>query len=119
MSTLKNQINDAIQKNQAQFMSGRLGVISSYNEVNNTATVMISGEQTDVVEEILQNVMCPVTLGVQSVAPSPGRQCWVVFKNNNISQPLITHYYNHRYDQYDYSKQTQANIGLPNYLLGL
>ena len=75
----KQQANQAIKDSQSQLMTGRLGVISSYDEANNTATVMISGEQTDVIEDILQNVMCPVTLGVQNVAPSPGRQCWVVF----------------------------------------
>jgi hypothetical protein len=116
---MQDQARQAVNDNSQQMMSGRLGVISSYDEVNHTATVMISGEKTDVIEDILQNVMCPVTLGIQGVAPSPGRECWVVFKDNNISQPLITHYYNHRYSQYDYSKQTQANYGLPNYLLGI
>lgn len=119
MSKMKNEARNAISENKFQAVSGRLGVISSYDQINNTATVIISSEQSDMVEDILTNVMCPVTLGVQSVAPGPGRECWVVFKNNNISQPMITHYYNHRYSQYDYPKQTQANIGLPNYLLGL
>ena len=119
MGNMKDQANKIYDERKYQAMSGRLGVISSYDEVNNTATVMISGENSDVIEDVLRNVMCPVSLGVQSVTPSPGRECWVVFKNNNISQPLITHYYNHRYSQYDYPKQTQAHIGLPNYLLGL
>jgi len=119
MSKIEQQIQDAFATGRQQNLAGRLGVIASYNAIDNTATVLISGENTDVIEDILNGVMCPVQLGIQTVAPSPGRECWVVFKNNNISQPLITHYYNHKYSQYDYSKQTQANIGLPNYLLGL
>lgn len=119
MSKMRDEARTAVNENKLQSMTGRLGVIASYDDVTNTATVMISGEQSDAVEDILRNVMCPVVLGVQSVAPSAGRLCWVVFKNGNYSQPLISHYYNHRYDQYDYPKQTQANNGLPSYLLGM
>ena len=115
----KKQIEEVIQYHKFQQQTGRLGVITSYDPFNNTATVLISGEQSDVIEDVLSNVLCPLNLGVQSVAPSPGTQCWVVFKNNNRSQALITHYYNYRYSQGDYDKQSKAQIGLPTYLLGM
>lgn len=119
MSRMRDEARNAVAENRLQSMTGRLGVIAQYDEISNTATVLISGEQSDAIEDVLEHVMCPVTLGVQTVAPSPGRLCWVVFKNGNYSQPLISHYYNHRYSDYDYGKQTQANNGLPSYLLGM
>ncbi len=112
-------IKQEIANNNTQIRSGTLGVISSYDDMHNTATVIITKPQSDEVDEILTNVMCPRTLGIQTVAPMPGIQCWVVFKDNNVTQPLITHFFNHRYFQYDYAKQTKTMTSLPSYLIGL
>jgi hypothetical protein len=114
---IKKCVKDSLQMDRAQRPNGVLGVISSYDRYTNTATVMVSKPDTDEIEEILPNVPCPVLLGVQSVAPEPGRPCYVVYKNGNKSQALITHYYNHRYDHYDYFKQARAEVLLPSYLL--
>mgnify|MGYP001566734187 CR=1 FL=1 len=116
---IQQHVQDAIAEKRNQAVTGRLGVVMSYDKYDNTATVVITREQTDEIDDILRKVMCPVVLGVQTVAPSPGLQCWVVFKDNNISQPLISHFYNHRYSQYDYPKQTPATNTIPSYLLGL
>lgn len=119
MDNVRQQVQNALHENKLQAISGRLGVVMSYDRHDNTATVVISGEQTDEIEDVLTKVMCPVTLGVQSVAPSPGMQCWVIFKGGNMSQPLITHFFNHKYGDYDYPRQTPANNSIPSYLLGL
>jgi hypothetical protein len=116
---VKQYVDESQFNRQMQRMSGRLGVVSQYDPAQNTATVMITKEQTDEIEEIVTNVMCPRTLGVQTVAPSPGIMCWVVFKDNNITQPLITHFFNHRYEQFDYYKQNLTLDRMPNYLMEL
>jgi hypothetical protein len=114
----QQQINDSINQHTAQNVAGRLGVIMSYDKYTHTATVAITKEQTDEIDEVITKVMCPVTLGVQAVAPEPGRPCWVVFKDNNITQGLITHFFNHRYSTYDYPKQSKTHVTVPSYLLG-
>jgi hypothetical protein len=116
---IQQHVQSAITEKRYQAVTGRLGVVISYDKYDNTATVAVTSEHTDEIDDILTKVMCPVVLGVQTVAPSPGLQCWVVFKDNNISQPLISHFYNHRYSQYDYPKQTPATNNIPSYLLGL
>lgn len=116
---IAKKIHETISADRAQKPNGVLGVISSYDRYTHTATVIASRPDTDEVEEILQNVPCPVLLGVQAVAPEPGRPCYVVFKGGNRTQALITHYYNHRYDQYDYSRQTKADVAIPSYLLNI
>ena len=112
-------VQTQIQKSRANSPSGVLGVIASYDRYENTATVIVSASDTDAVEEILYKVPCPVLLGIQSVAPDPGRPCYVVFKGGNRSQALITHFYNHNYSEYDYGRQTQADIAIPSYLLNI
>jgi hypothetical protein len=116
---IQKYVEDSHFNKQLQRMSGRVGVVSSYDPRQNTATVLISKEQTDEIEEVLTDVHCPRTLGVQEVAPGPGLLCWVAFKDNNITQPLITHFFNHRYEQFDYDKHNSTPDVMPNYLLGL
>ena len=98
-------------------MSGRFGVIMSFDENENTATVVISKQETNEIEDVLRNVPCPVMLGVQTVMPSPGRPCWVVFKDGNVTQPIVTHYFNHNYGNYDYANQVVSPNQIPSYLL--
>ena len=116
---LKKCIKNEINTNRTQYPNGVLGVISAYDRYTNSATVIVSRPDTDEVDEILNKVPCPVLLGIQSVAPEPGLPCYVVYKVGNRSQPLITHFYNHNYNLYNYGPQTQANVALPNFLLNI
>lgn len=115
---VQKQIDQTIQSNNYTKLTGSVGTVLSYDKFANTATVLVSKSETDEAEEILNNVPCPTYIGVQMAAPEPGRLCYVVFRNGNITQPLITHYYNHRYSQFDYNRQTPAPIDIPTYLLG-
>jgi hypothetical protein len=98
-------------------MMGSLGVITSYNRTHNTASVAITENDTDEIREILTNVPCPVMYGVQGVAPTPGKLCYVLFKNGNIQSPLIVGIYNHRYQQFDYERQNNVRFTLPYHLM--
>lgn len=114
--TSKAEIDKCIQNNRLQYPAGVLGVIASYDRYTNTATVITTKADTDEVEEILKNVPCPVLLGIQAAAPDPGMPCYVIFKGGNRTQALISHYYNHKYDEYNYGPQTKADIDIPSYL---
>ena len=114
---LDRSIAEVLRQERSQRPPGVLGVISSYDRYTNTATVIVSRPDTDEVEEILRKVPCPVLLGIQAVAPEPGRPCYVIFKGGNKTQALISHYYNHRYEDYDYEKQSPAHVSIPSYLL--
>jgi len=118
MNKINQTIKNTINEHQFQKMVGCLGVISSYDAGSNTATVMITKEQTDEISDVIKNVMCPRIMGIQTVAPTAGLLCWVVFKDNNFTQPLITQYYNHRFNQFDYSKNVKSTNMLPSHLLG-
>lgn len=106
----------ATNERQTQ-MSGSIGVIMSYDNMTNTATVAITQNESDEIREILNNVPCPVTMGVQTVSPTPGMLCWLQFRNGNITSPLVVHFYNHRFDQFGYEKQYKTTFTLPMSLM--
>lgn len=115
---VQKQIDNSLQVNSYNKRTGSVGTILSYDRYSNSASVLLSKPETDEIEEVLQGVPCPTYIGVQMAAPEPGRLCWIVFKNGNLTQPLITHYYNHRYDMFDYSRQTVSGVNTPSYMLG-
>lgn len=114
----KQDLDDTLLKNRYQKnTNGTIGTIISYEKMTNTATVVISKQETSDIDEIITGVPCPTFLGVQMVAPESGRPCWIVFKNGDVTQPLITHFYNHLYSKYDYPKQMGSSNIIPTYLL--
>lgn len=113
-----NKTNSNINQNLVNQMTGSLGVIMSYDRYTNTATVAVTENDTDEIREILKNVPCPVTYGVQSVAPEPGKLCYIIFKNGNITSPLLLAIYNHRYEKFDYERQNKTTFNIPSYLTG-
>lgn len=117
--SIKDCVQQELSNNRNQYPTGVFGVISAYDRYTNTATVITSRPDSDEIDEILNKVPCPVLLGVQTVAPSPGLPCYVIFKGGNRSQPLVSHFWNHRYDEYNYGPQTKADVALPSYLLNL
>lgn len=98
-------------------MYGSIGVIVSFDNTSNTATVGITENDTDEIREILSKVPCPISLGVQTVSPTPGMLCWVQFRGGKITAPIVINYYNHLFDKFSYTKQYQTDFSLPSSLM--
>ena len=119
------QYNDRFEKHLEHKIEGergrrvtdRQGMILAYNPVKNTATVAMSGQDSDYITEIIKDVPCPTYNGIQAYAPEAGRHCYVVFKGGRESQPMITHYYNHDYEKYDYHRVSNSRSDIPKYLM--
>jgi hypothetical protein len=107
---------NVVRPHSQQQTAGGYGIVMDYEPIRNTATVMMSSPASDQPGEVYREVMCPTMIGVQSVAPEIGRPCWVVFKNGSSTAPIITHFFNHAYDQIDYTKQNQATNSIPRYM---
>lgn len=112
---LENKINNVKQ----QQSSSGYGVLLKYDPIMNTATVAMAAPGSDAMGELFNDVPCPVTLGVQGVAPTAGRPVWIDFKDNSNAYPVITHYFNHVYHDVDYMRQTQARSTIPRYMLAM
>jgi hypothetical protein len=113
-----NHIQDKIQGYADTHPTGRYGVISSYDPLTNTATVLLTAPDSDLVQQIIPKVPCPVYHGIQNAGPQPGTLCWVSFLSaKNESRPIITHFFNHNYEGKDYYRHTDARTGVPQYML--
>jgi len=109
-------IRKLIDQRELEKPRGRQGVIIDYNIEANTATVLLAASDSDLPTDIIKHVPCPTMLGVQPVAPEPGRLCWVAFRGASEANPVITHFYNHSYAKYDLDRQTNADTGVPRFL---
>lgn len=113
-------IDSKIQRSDDTRNIDRFGVVLNYDSVTNTATVLMSSPVTESAGDILENVPCPVTMGIQTAAPEPGRPCWVCFKGSRGEKyPMISHFFNHNFQKYDYQRHTQAASGIPYYMLSM
>lgn len=116
----QKHLNDHYMDQERSKQKGRYGIIISYDSPTNTATVVLSSPDSDVTGDILTKVPCPVQLGIQTVAPEPGRPCWVVFKNDrDTHNAVISHYFNQFYNKYDHPRQAPADSGIPSFMLGM
>lgn len=95
------------------------GIVIEYDVDNNTATVLMAHPGTDQPGEFFMNVPCPDVFGVQTVAPSLGKPCWVEFRDATNSNPVITHFFNHVYRETEYEQQYTVNNDVPRFLMEL
>lgn len=95
------------------------GIIMDYNPTDNVATVLMSHPGSDQPGQFFHSVPCPTNMGVQTVAPEQGRQCWVVFKDGTMSNPMITHFFNHTFRDIDAYKNDRAVNDIPRFMLEL
>lgn len=109
-------IKEKISQARAEESANRYGIVMSYDRMSNTATVLLSAPESDGTGDLVRGVLCPVYPGIQMAAPEPGRPCWVVFKDRKGEKfPMISHYFNHNYQKFDYAKQNRHFIGLPRF----
>lgn len=109
-------VDRKILSNEQTASRARSGVVMSYDKFTNTATVQLSAPDSDQLGDIITNVMCPSFPGVQMVSPEPGWMCWVAFMSiNDDHNPIITHFFNHRYAKYQYPRQSNARNGITTY----
>jgi hypothetical protein len=112
----ESHLRERIAQSSGVKVNDRHGLILSYNATKNTATVALTGQDSDFITDLLKEVPCPTYMGLQVAAPEPGRGCWVAFKGGHESQPMITHFYNHDYEKFDYRKMSSAKNDIPRYL---
>lgn len=110
----QQQVRDIITPSSMADQQPVWGIVLWYNAVRNVANVLMSQPGSDATGEIYPNVPCPVNVGLQTVAPEPGRACTVMFKGDF---PIITGFFNYAYDNQDYPRSTAAAQSLPRFML--
>lgn len=112
-----NYIKSQADRTSAQQATSRYGIIQDYNPSTHTATVLLPDQDSDAIGEILRNVPCPVTLGVEMVAPEAGRPCWVAIRRGQSSRgAIITNYFHHNFSRVDGPKKANLRSGVPSFM---
>lgn len=116
----ENKIRDNIVKDvNRQNFAPSFGMVAEYDRETNTATVVTARPGSNQMGEIYRNVPCPVTVGVQAVAPELGKPCQLTFPNGTQGAPMISQFFNHDFRKYEYVRHYEAVVDTPRFLMEL
>jgi hypothetical protein len=115
----RQEVQDAVAPGMMSQAQPGWGIVLWYDATRNCATVLMSQPGSDRPGEIYSNVPCPVQVGLQTVAPEPGRSCWVNFKFGNSHFPIVTSFFNYNYSNIDYPRATHAKSATPRFMMDM
>lgn len=104
--------NSAMQKSRT-----RPGVITSYDRINNTATIVLDEQYSNSMGSVVRNVPCPLVKGVQSVSPVAGTRCLVGFRDSNEANPYVINYFDDVSSNKSYLRTFIVNTGIPRFMV--
>lgn len=111
------KINQQINDLKFQQTKTRPATIMTYNKSTNTATVLLDEKYAGTIGDIVPNVPCPFTYGVQGVAPHAGTRCIVGFRNDSERDPYIVTIYNESLDSTKLIINQSVNTGIPKFMV--
>jgi len=111
------KITEMINSSQIQRERPRYGILVSYDRSKNTAKIMLEDRYSDSISDVLTNVPCPFTAGVQTVSPEPGARCIVGFRNATETNPYVISFYVTQADMSGLTRNDYAATQVPRYLI--
>lgn len=99
-----------------QALTSGYGVILAYHKDSNTANVQMTNKNSIEAGRIYNNVPCPTSIGVQGVAPAPGRPVFVDFHGTSDYMPIIVSIFNPYYYEIDNTTQNASVNNIPRYI---
>lgn len=111
------KIQEQIDLTNLKNSKSRPGTIMNYDKVTNTATIILDEQFSESVGNIISNVQCPITRGVQSVSPVLGSRCLVGFRDNNEMHPYIINYFEDYVSKSTYLTNYTVRTGIPRFMV--
>lgn len=111
------KIQDQIDNSAIKAAKTRNGTIINYDKVTNTATILLDEQHTGGIGNAVRLVPCPVTRGVQSVAPTMGTRCLVGFRDSNEMEPYVVNYFDDTPSRSNYHSSYIVRTGIPRYMV--
>lgn len=111
------KIQEQIDNSNIKTAKTRPGTIVNYDKVTNTATVLVDEQHAGGIGNVVALVPCPVTRGVQSVAPTIGTRCLVGFRDNAESDPYLINYFDDTASKTNYHYNYTVRTGIPRYMV--
>lgn len=115
----EEKLRENISSSNFQGQSPNFGIVLDYSAETNTATVMSARPGSAKPGEIYKDVPCPQNIGVQMVAPEPGRPCQLSFPGGTQVAPMIVGFFNPRHVENDYMSNTLAKNDIPRFMMEL
>ena len=110
------KINDQITNARFKQSKTRPATIMSYNIDNNTATIVLDEKYSNNIGEMMANVPCPFYYGIQTVSPSPGTRCYVMFRDEMEKEPYIVSYFNDSNSGFKNVVNNSVDTGIPKFM---
>jgi len=111
------KINEFIDNKRFTQTRTRPGVVISFDKKKNTANILLEDKMSGDIGNILREVPCPDTQGVQTVAPLAGARCMVGFRDDNERYPYIVSFINDINYQAKNRVHYSVETGIPNFLI--
>jgi len=111
------KIQDQINLTALKQSKTRPGMIMTYDKAGNSATVILEGQSSELMGNVIRNVPCPVIRGIQSVSPVMGTRCLVAFRDNNEANPYIVNYFEDTNINPTFYSNYTVNTGIPRFMV--
>lgn len=111
MGLIADKLNEKIAANESQKYGDTIGMITSYNNLTNTASIIFKnpnggGSLT------ADNVILKISEGgMSSAGPQNRQKCFISFLGNNLLTPVITGLCNDEYYETVYSQKSNSDEG--------
>jgi hypothetical protein len=111
------KIQDQINVTNFQQPRSRPGIITSFDRMNNSATIVLDDHNSDLMGSVITDVPCPTTKGIQSVAPTIGTRCLVAFRDTNEARPYVIGFFEDTKRNMTYTMNNIVDTGVPRYMV--
>lgn len=112
----ENKIQNQIDQSKMRQARGRPGIIMAYDIRTNSASILVDDQMSGQIGNIMHDVPCPVSVGIQMVAPEPGTRCYVQFRDDNEGSAYVAFYFDQHQVSSSYSRNYTVNTGIPKYM---
>lgn len=110
---IQDQINNTLMQKQKP----RYGVVLEFNQKTNKCDILVEDQNTSSITSVIKAVPCPITNGVQTVAPYPGLRCVVGFRDDNENIPYIISFFDDGRSGNRFAKNYKVNTGIPRFMV--
>lgn len=111
------KIQDQIDLTNLKASRTRPGTIMNFDKINNRATIVLDEQFSESIGNVINNVPCPVTRGVQSVSPVIGSRCLVGFRDNSETSPYIINFFEDTVSKSSFLNNYTVRTGIPRFMV--
>lgn len=111
------KIQDQIDLTNLKASRTRPGTIMNFDKINNRATIVLDEQFSESIGNVINNVPCPVTRGVQSVSPVIGSRCLVGFRDNSETSPYIINFFEDTISKSSFLNNYTVRTGIPRFMV--